>query len=519
MKSSILAIAFVGTSTVFAAPTGRSSKTTAEGSNSSFEIQWGPCPEGSPDALECGQLEVPIDWSAPEGEKTTLGMGRVKASGNASDRIGSLMFNPGGPGGIASDFCTYQASGVPVFSEALALHFDIICPDPRGVGSSSLVKCDAQVWNQNTTRFPANEVEFEQMVKVNKERGESCLNETGNLLKHIDTTSAARDIEAIRLALDDGKLNWLGLSYGSQLGGAYAELYPGNIRVMALDGITNHAQSPVDALYTESTTYENVLKRFFNWCATNATACGLQGENISKTFDDLVVAADKSPIPAPGCEATADTAVAGSCQTSVAGADIRLNVQGFLAFKESVSGLLQGWDYLGLALNQTIADNNATLLATALAVDDTSSLYADLAIACLDWLRPDTSNMTKAFAELQEKNTMGSSFNSHVGAASQTWTIQSGCLGWPAEVVNPQHGLDQRALQKAPPILLVNAKHDPETSYTWALGLKEQIPHSALVTRDGNGHTSYLLHGEATALMDTYLVEGMLPADGTVVES
>lgn len=345
------------------------------------------------------------------------------------------------------------------------------------------------------------------MVRGNREKGESCLNMTGPLLKHIDTASAARDIEAIRLALNDGKLNYAGFSYGTQLGAAYAELYPENIRTMALDGIVDHSQSMTDVIMSSTTNHEKSLNRFFDWCAANATACGIQADNLPELFDKVVAAADKTPIPAPGCEADAKTAKAGKCRTTVTGSEIRFNIRVMLMSRNDE------WSELGLALKQTIEENNATLLASTVETGNNPLLP----IACLDWLRYDVSNMTKAFTELQQLKMMAEAYNPHTGSASVNWEIQSRCTGWPVDVVNPQHELDQRAMRKAPPILLVNSQYDDATSYIWATRLKEQMPNSVLVTREGDGHTSYTVHGEVGALFDAYLVNGTLPADGLVV--
>ena len=114
---------------------------------------------------------------------------------------------------------------------------------------------------------------------------------------------------------------------------------------------------------------------------------------------------------------------------------------------------------------------------------------------------------------------MASALNPHVGSSSQIWTVQAACVGWPAEVANPPHVLDQQAMRKTPPILMVNSEHDPSTGYSGALSLKEQIPSAVLLTRDGDGHTTYFLHGDTSALIDEYLVSGSVPVDGIVTKS
>lgn len=181
-----------------------------------------------PPNLECGQLKVPLDWSHSSGQQISLGMVKLK-SARTSTRIGNLIFNPDGPGGIATRFCQAQAEGIQIFSKATTDHFDIICPDPRGIGTSNPISCDSDLWNQWPSLFPKDEASFTKLIEHNKAFGQSCIDKSGDIVKFVDTTSVARDIEAIRIALGDDKLNWIGISYGTQIGAQYAELYPENI--------------------------------------------------------------------------------------------------------------------------------------------------------------------------------------------------------------------------------------------------------------------------------------------------
>jgi pimeloyl-ACP methyl ester carboxylesterase len=166
-----------------------------------------------------------------------------------------LFYNPGGPGGSATQavlaVAQLGAEGAPFFSENLLNHYDILGLDPRGVGLSAGVKCDPELWNARKSIYPANEKEFEDMVKVSEAFHASCKKMTGSLFEHLDTTSVAEDFEIVRHALDEGKLNYFGQSYGSQIGEQYAELYPENIGRMALDGILDHSTSEISGINVE----------------------------------------------------------------------------------------------------------------------------------------------------------------------------------------------------------------------------------------------------------------------------
>jgi pimeloyl-ACP methyl ester carboxylesterase len=211
-------------------------------------------------------MQVPLNWASPHEGNIDLGITRFK-SADPNYRIGNLFVNFGGPGASAVPWVARTAYGIgEYFSPILLKHFDLIGLDPRGVGISSPIKCDPALWNEKSTWFPSTDEEFNDMVARNKAIGQSCLNLTGPLLGHIDTISAARDMEALRLALDDGKLSFLGFSYGTQLGTQYAELFPNSFRALAIDGNLDHSQTETYMSVTEGTTAQDVFERFAAWC-------------------------------------------------------------------------------------------------------------------------------------------------------------------------------------------------------------------------------------------------------------
>ncbi|KAL4927548.1 alpha/beta hydrolase [Aspergillus undulatus] len=463
--------------------------------------------------LDCAEFQVPVDWNHPHGENITLGMARYRAT-KPRKRLGSIIYNPGGPGGPASVSAMAQALGMSYYTNATVDHYDVIGLDPRGIGLSTRVKCDPDLWNKRvaTPLFPKTEGEFEELVNTNKAFGESCCNKTGSLFYHLDTTSAAKDLEATRIALGEEKLNWIGLSYGTQLGGAYAELYPQHVGRMVLDGMLDHSQSETDTLRTEVSTYEDTLNQFFAWCNNTATAdeCPFKDQNLPAIFDELVAAADESPIHALSCKGDQST-----CRPIVTGEDIRTNTQPILPFVDGNPGVSRpGWATLAGYLNDTLS-GDASGLSSGLARTETDSSFPGFAIGCSDWLHSST-----VLSDLKYKALMAEYLAPHTKGATQSYLYQSACIGWPAPVGNPPHRLNATAMKHTPPILLVNAFHDPETSYVWANGMLEQIPSGVLLTKDGSGHTSYsLMGGEASAFIDAFLVNGTLPRDNIVVDS
>jgi pimeloyl-ACP methyl ester carboxylesterase len=448
-------------------------------------------------------LQVPVDYAHPHGPATTVTVDRLPATG--AHPVGSLFFDPGGPGGSGTDFLYGESFGANLFSAATREHFDLIGMDPRGVGLSSPVRCDPALLNRVVPAFPKNEAEFRQVVERNQALGRSCRRLTGPLLDHVDTVSAARDLEALRRALGQGKINYLGLSYGSQLGATYAELFPDRIRTLALDGALDHSVPGVTLFKDESRAYEDSLNRFFDWCA-RSTTCALHGRDVPGLFDDLVAKADRTPIPAPLCVQKS------TCRPSVTGADIRLAAQNLLLFADPIEYIAdEGRNALAIALQQAEAGDASTfspLIATAPSGDGLNG--SQIAIECLDWQTP-----VRTFADLQRLQRLGRSVAPRLGGASQSWTILTGCIGWPAPVVNPPQPI---VVRHAPRILITNATHDPSTAYPWALKLHRDLPSSVLVTRDGDGHTSYLADGVSHTrdAIDNYLATGRTPPPGTV---
>jgi pimeloyl-ACP methyl ester carboxylesterase len=313
-------------------------------------------------------------------------------------------------------------------------------------------------------------------------------------------------MELVRLALGGEPLNYLGLSYGTQLGATYAQLFPDTIRVMVLDGALDHGQRGLAMLDNEARAHEKELERFAAWCDATAT-CALHGQDVLTIYDELVATADATPIPAPRCVER------GYCRLEATGEDIRFAVQNFLLFKDPTPAFgLPGWEGLAKALVEA-QNGDASNFAPYLAQSEADGNYAGQAIECVDWETDiatyDDIAAYEAFARIIAPHSQG---------ATQTWMVLTGCMGWPVPVANPP-GLWN--VEGAPPILIVNATYDPSTAYVWAQLMREQIGGSVLLTRIGDGHTSYLLPGESETrdAIDHYLITGETPPPNTVYES
>ena len=467
-------------------------------------VRWKNCSTSNPPRTQCGFVKVPLDYE--DYDQGTVELGMVRLLAPQPSRLGTLYYNPGGPGGVASDYILVAAvEGRLYFGEPVLQNYDIIGLDPRGVGMSQPVKCDPKTYNERISSFPSAVAGLQSLVAHNEALGKSCAELTGPLINYLDTVSVARDMEVVRRAVNGNeKLNYLGLSYGSQIGQTYAELFPEFINRIAMDGIVDHTQSEIVTLNEEATTYESTMNQFFAWCNTT-TNCTLFGQDVAAVFDSTVRTAEVQPIPAPGCLST------GACRSDVTGEEIRSNAQGLILFQNATPEST-GWDTLSQAISQA-AEGNATLLSSPLATSETSPLFPGLAIGCQDWLHESTS-----LADLTYKINMASATAPRTRGASQSYYYQTNCLGWPAPTRNPQRRL-RKSVLKAPRMLLVNALHDPATSIVWATEIQRQLGDSVLLTRNGSGHTSYQLRGEAAAAIDAFLVDGILPRPATEVNT
>jgi pimeloyl-ACP methyl ester carboxylesterase len=438
---------------------------------------------------------VPIDWEAPETSKTfDLGIVRLPRTTNSTtERIGNLFLNPGGPGNSATQLVANIADGFETVSPDILNSFDLIGVDPRGVEQSSRLQCDADIWNTRVSLFPKTREDYDRLVDHNKRLGESCLNLTGEIVNHLDTLSAAKDHEAVRAALGED-MNWLGLSYGTQLGSQYAELFPDNIRAMVLDGVLQHSQSESSNILIEATTYAAELALFFEWAGTNK-ASPLEGQDVEQLWYGLLQNATDTPIPAPDCE--------GRCREDVTEEEIRLNAQGLLITATDESRIRFA--------NALIAasEGDASALSTPTFWEGAPSGYPGLGIGCQDW-----STRASSFEDLQAKMRIGEFFAPLTKGASQTWTLQASCIGWPAPLANPPKKLN---VQTQAPILMVNSIRDPSTSYAWAVGMLEEIENGVLLTRNGDGHTSWSLGGATADIINHFLITAELPVAGTVI--
>ncbi|WP_329236670.1 alpha/beta hydrolase [Actinoallomurus sp. NBC_01490] len=437
--------------------------------------------------LECATVTVPLDWSHPDGKKISLAVDRLRAT-DTSHRIGSLLVNPGGPGG--SGTATVGQGGMFLGSadlKPLRERFDLVGLDPRGVGDSTPVRCSTPVYDPAAPTFPANEAQYRRLVASSRRHGLDCAKATGPLIGRVDTVSAARDVDAVRAALGESRITWLGVSYGTELGAAYARLFPGRVRAMVLDGAVDHTRSVARDAIDESTAIEREFRRFAAWCTATGD-CALHGRDVVKDFDALVARAGRGEVDDP------------ALKRSLSAAEVTSATYAYLTMRSM-------WPQLGTALaaaEKTPSD--ASALGQALVgADPTYPAYR--AIGCQDF-PPDIHG----YADLRARMAAVRKAAPHMWRYSEFWDWTTGCSGWPVKAADPP--APQR-ITGVPTVLVVGNTYDPSTPYAWARSLARQISGSRLLTYDGDGHTA--LYHSSCARHDEvdYLLTGQAPAPGT----
>ncbi|MFJ9607193.1 alpha/beta hydrolase [Kitasatospora sp. NPDC101176] len=473
------------------------------------QITWADCP-ADPKAeqakvdlstLKCGKLHVPLDYANPAGDALDLALVKYPAA-KPDQRLGSLMVNPGGPGGSGVEMVTF---GTKDFAGSLHNRYDVIGFDPRGTGASSPIHCldDKQRDAESQQDAPLDPVARKaQSDRQDAEFTAACQAKSGKLLPFVGTRNTARDLDVLRAAAGDRKLNYLGISYGTYLGSLYAEEFPGNTGRLVLDGAVDPAADDLDASVKQIVGFETAFDRFAADCVENhADECALGKDpaGAAKKAADFLDGLRDHPLP------TKDGRKVGS---DLAWTAVRSALYG----DEN-----QTWNYLRVGLTVAIkAGKGDVLLAFSDDYNerDENGHYTPLheahaAIGCADGAAPAPTpeRAQQAVQQLQQQAPLMTK-----GVSVEDFTEDS-CHGWPYKSPEKPHAI--RA-EGAAPILVVGSTGDPATPYASAEALAKGFAKATLLTRVGEGHGAF---GKGNACIDqaleTYLIDGTMPAEGT----
>ncbi|MER7703824.1 alpha/beta hydrolase [Kitasatospora sp. NPDC097605] len=445
---------------------------------------------------ECATVRAPLDYAEPEGRTIDLALIRLRAAA-AQPRIGSLIYNFGGPG--ASGVATLPALAQDYAD--LNTRYDLVSFDPRGVGDSAGVRCLDDAATDAAAAVdgsPDDTAEVRALDEAVTAYAAACLSNSAAVLPHVDTVSAARDLDLLRQVLGDDRLHYFGFSYGTELGGVYAHLYPGTVGRLVMDAVVDPTEDPVRGSLGQAEGFQHALENFMTACVEQAgDACptGAGGAQGTQRIAGLLQGLDAAPLPAEdGRALTQDLAVTGIA----AG-----------LYSEAT------WNALAVGLQEALqGGTGSTLLALADAYQgrDAQGRYSNLsaanrAITCVDdRQRYTSSEVREQLPAFRQASPVFGDF--------AAWGLTS-CAGWP---VPGRTDHPEVSAPGAAPIVVIGNTGDPATPYEGARAMARALGAGVgvTVTLRGQGHGGYDTGNACLKqAVDQYLLDGLVPADGT----
>ncbi|MFE8988139.1 alpha/beta hydrolase [Streptomyces collinus] len=455
-------------------------------------LSWGRCkataegPAPSSD-WQCATLKVPLDWSEPDGE--TIGLGLIRAKARGDDRVGSLLFNFGGPGASGVSMMPSYAPTVSSLRE----RYDLVSWDPRGVGASEGVRCrgDKEIQAAESVDVsPDTPAEEKAYFEDAADFGDGCRKNAGKLMAHVSTADSARDMDRIRQVLGDARLNYFGISYGTELGGTYAHLFPKKVGRMTLDAVVDPGADTVGHAENQARGFQRALNGYL-------ANTGQDPEEGTRKIADLLRRIDARPLPAgtPGRKLTQTLAVTGILLP--------------LYSKDS-------WPTLTSALDAAERGDGSELLALADRYNERdpsgrygTTTHSQRVISCLDDRQRPTMAETKPLLPRFEK--ISPVFGAFLG-----WDTAGWCHDWP---VPGQHDTPEVSAPGAAPVLVVGNTGDPATPYEGARRMADELGKGVgvMLTWRGEGHGAYGSGSDCVdSTVNAYLLDGTVPKDGKV---
>lgn len=452
------------------------------------KLAWHDC--GVP-GFQCATMKVPLDYAHPvAADDLKLAVARKKAAGPGK-RLGSLLVNPGGPGGSAIDYLQYAALGFPA---PVTSRYDMAAVDPRGVARSEPVECLSDPKMDAFTAVdttPDDSAEITRITTADREFAAGCKQRSAKILGHVSTVDSARDMDVLRALLGDQKLTYVGKSYGTFLGATYAGLFPQRVGRLVLDGAMDPSVGSLESSRAQAGGFEVAFKAFAEDCVKRKD-CPLgttSSEDAGKHLDAFFAALDAKPLPTGGSRPLTES----------------LGTTGVIAAMYDEGA----WPTLRGALASANKGDGAPLLKLSDSYyerDDqgkySNLMYANAAVNCLD-LPPALSSP----ADVQRALASFKAASPHFGT-TLAWSSLI-CGYWPLKATGHAERITAPG---AAPILVVGTIRDPATPYAWAVSLASQLSSGHLLTYDGDGHTAYARGSDCIdTAVNAYLLAGTVP--------
>ncbi|MEI2732995.1 MAG: alpha/beta hydrolase [Dermatophilaceae bacterium] len=496
--SSCLVLPFVGPDSAdtpgpTALPTGVSTPPPGQPGLAPFyaqQLQWRKC-----SGADCAKLKVPVDYNDPGGSTIELAVLRVTAS-NSSQRIGSLVVNPGGPGGSGVD---YARAASQIVGAEVRRRFDVVGFDPRGVGESAPIDC---LTDADLDTFlamdptPDDATEERAFVDEAKVLADGCKQRGGALLAHVSTEDAARDMDVLRAVLGEAKLNYLGKSYGTYLGATYADLFPLNVGRFVLDGVVSPDLSSAEVSEGQARGFDLATRAYVTNCVKRSDCpVGSTVEEGMQWIRDFLARLDSQPLPVTG-DARVKSLTEGWGSMGI----------GYAMYAQSL------WPSLTQALRSAKNGDGSQLMDLAYQYADRTSsgrytsniMEVIYAVNCLD--KPDTADIPTV-----EKNAADFAKVAPTWGRMLAWGSVP-CGVWPIQTKKVPKKISAAG---SGPIVVVGTTRDPATIYEWSVRLRNQLSNAVLISYDGDGHTAYTRSNACVDKpIDAYYVSGTVPQDG-----
>jgi len=462
-------------------------------------LHWTACGGG----FECAVATVPLDYDRTAGPTISLSLIRLPAT-DRRHRIGSLLTNPGGP--ATSSIDSIRGTPTDVYPPGMRARFDIVGFDPRGVAHSSPIRCfpsnDAKArFFADVPLFPITRRDEVAFIAKTAELGAICLRHNASIMQHMSTANVARDMDLLRQALGDAKLNFYGASYGSYLGNVYANLFPGKVRALVMDSIVepvnwatgrgNGFSLPVYNRERSDKGSHATMRQFLSLCDAAGSRCAFSAGDPAEKWKLLLARARQAPMLY--AEIVTLTVAALSDPPG-----------SWRALAENLQQLYDSRDP-GAAVG-TRGPLLSPESAPAPAPEDYNNKEESfLAITCTDTNNPRNPFRWPKVAAVTDRR---------FGPFGSFWAyLSEPCATWPARDRDRYTG--PFTSHTASPILIVGTRFDPASPYQNALAVARELPRSRLLTLDGWGHVAFGKSACIAEHIDRYLVAGTLPSPGT----